>query len=328
MKVRELAERLEGRWYGEGERDIRGVASLESATPSDLSYAEGERALARAASSAAGCTLVAEGSVLRDQTTITVEHPKLAFVRAARWVIPPAPLPAGIHPSAIIAPQVRLGEGVSVGPYSVIGSGASVGDGTRLGASVVLGEGVRVGAFCVLYPRVALYPGAQIGHRVILHSGVVIGSDGFGYVAAEGRYEKFPQCGSVMIEDDVEIGSNTTIDRGSLGTTVVGEGTKIDNLVQIAHNVRIGRHCVIAAQTGISGSTVIEDHVVIAGQAGLGDHVRVQSGAVIGGQAGILPGKIVRRGTTVWGTPARPLAEFKRMYAKLVRLAGKSSAGL
>jgi UDP-3-O-[3-hydroxymyristoyl] glucosamine N-acyltransferase len=181
---------------------------------------------------------------------------------------------------------------------------------------------VQVGAQCVFYPRVTVYSGARIGNRVILHAGVVVGSDGFGYVFGDGRHHKFPQLGQVIIEDDVEIGSNTTVDRGSLGTTIIGQGTKIDNLVQIAHNVRIGRHCVIAAQAGISGSVEIGDYVVMGGQVGIGDHVRVEERAVLGGQAGILPGKIIRKGSTVWGTPARPLAEFKKQYAHLSNLPG------
>jgi UDP-3-O-[3-hydroxymyristoyl] glucosamine N-acyltransferase len=167
---------------------------------------------------------------------------------------------------------------------------------------------------------VRVYPQVQIGNRVIIHSGAVIGADGFGYVFAEGRHQKFPQLGGVIIEDDVEIGANSAIDRGSLGTTVIGRGTKIDNLVQIAHNVRIGRHCVIAAQTGISGSVEIGSYVVIGGQVGIGDKVRIEDQSVIGAQAGIPSGKIIRRGSRVWGTPARPMAEFKKIYAQLVNL--------
>ena len=156
-----------------------------------------------------------------------------------------------------------------------------------------------------------------MGDRVILHAGVVLGSDGFGYVFADGAHRKFPQLGGLVIEDDVEIGANSTVDRGSLGTTRIGEGTKIDNLVQIAHNVQIGKHCIVAAQTGISGSVVIEDGVVIGGQVGVGERVRIEQGAVIGGQAGILPGKVIRRGQVVWGTPARPMEEFKRQFKYL-----------
>jgi UDP-3-O-[3-hydroxymyristoyl] glucosamine N-acyltransferase len=185
---------------------------------------------------------------------------------------------------------------------------------------VFLGEGVTLGSQCVLYPRVTVYPGARIGNRVVLHAGVVVGSDGFGYVFAEGRQYKFPQLGGVIVEDDVEIGSNSTIDRGSLGTTVVGSGTKIDNLVQVAHNVRIGRHCMIAAQTGISGSVEIGDYVVLGGQVGVADNVRIEDNVMVGAQAGIPSGKALRKGITYWGTPARPLTEFKKMYAHLSHL--------
>ena len=322
MTVGEIARRLSGRVQGEATRDIRSVAALETAGPNDLTFADSERALARASDSRAGCILVAGGGVLPGQSTIAVANPKLAFIRAAEFLRPaPAPAP-GVHPTAVIAPDAQLAAEVSVGAYAVIERGASVGAGTRIGAGVYLGEGVRIGTHCVLHPRVTVYAGAKIGNRVILHAGVVVGSDGFGYVFAEGRQVKFPQLGQVVIEDDVEIGSNTTVDRGSLGTTVIGEGTKIDNLVQIAHNVKIGRHCVIAAQVGISGSVEIGDYVVRGGQVGFGDHVRVEDNVMIGGQSGILPGKVLRKGTTVWGTPARPLADFKKMYAQVSHLPG------
>jgi UDP-3-O-[3-hydroxymyristoyl] glucosamine N-acyltransferase len=320
MRVSEIAQLLGGKLRGEGGLVIRGVAGLEGAGPEELAYAEGARAVASAAHSRAGCILVAESVLLEGQTTIAVADPKLAFIRAAEALVPLPAMTPGIHPTAIIAPDARLAQELSVSANVVIESGVSVGVGTRLGPGVVLGEGVQVGAHCVFYPRVTVYPGAQIGNRVILHAGVVVGSDGFGYVFAEGRHHKFPQLGKVIIEDDVEIGSNTTVDRGSLGTTIIGQGTKIDNLVQIAHNVTMGRHCVIAAQTGISGSVVIGNYVVMGGQVGIGDHVRIEEGAVLGGGAGILPGKIVRRRETVWGRPGRPLAEFKRQYAHLSNL--------
>ncbi len=320
MTVQQVAEFLNGTARGDSGREIRGVASLESAGPDDLTYAEGARAVESAARSRAGCILVSPGVTLAGQTTIAVSHPKLAFIRAAEAIFPPRVAKPGIHPTAVIAPDAVLGEKVSIGPYVVIETGVSVGAGTRLGAGVFLGEGAQVGAECLLYPRVTLYPGARLGNRVILHAGVVVGGDGFGYVFDEGRHVKFPQLGQVIVEDDVEIGSNSTVDRGSLGTTVVGEGTKIDNLVQVAHNVRVGRHCVIAAQTGISGSVEIGDYVVMGGQVGIGDHARIEARAVLGGGAGILPGKIVREGETVWGRPARRLAEFKRLYAHLAAL--------
>ena len=320
MRVNELAELLRGTAQGEGGHEIRSVAGLGTAGPEDLTYAEGPRALDAAAGSKAGCILIPEGHSLAGQTTIVVAHPKLAFIRAAAALYPEKAFVPGIHPTAVIAPSAQLPPDIRVGAYAVIEGGVRVGSGTRLASGVVLGEEAQVGEQCVFYPRVTVYPGARIGSRVILHAGVVVGSDGFGYVFGEGRHHKFPQLGQVVIEDDVEIGSNSTVDRGSLGVTVIGQGTKIDNLVQIAHNVRIGRHCVIAAQTGISGSVEVGDYVVMGGQVGIGDHVRIESRAVLGGGAGILPGKIVREGQVVWGRPGRPLAEFKKLYARLSQL--------
>jgi UDP-3-O-[3-hydroxymyristoyl] glucosamine N-acyltransferase len=320
MRVSEIAQLLDAEVQGDAAREIRGVAALESAGPDDLTFAEGERALLRAVDSRAGCILVSSGVKLAGQTTLAVSHPKLAFIRVARSLRPAGPALPGIHPTAVIALDARLAPDVSVGPYVVIESEVTVGPGTSLGAGGFLGRGVQLGADCTAYPRVTVYPGAKIGDRVILHAGVVIGGDGFGYVFAEGRYHKFPQLGQVIVEDDVEIGSNTTVDRGSLGTTVIGQGTKIDNLVQIAHNVTIGRHCVIAAQTGISGSVEVGEYVVMGGQVGVADHVRIEDNVVAGAQAGIPTGKVIRKGATVWGTPARPLAEFKKMYAHMSNL--------
>lgn len=320
MKVSEIARRVGGEIEGDGEQEIRGVASLENASEQELSFAEGARALESAAASRAGCILVPEGSCVAGRTTVAVRNLRLAFIRAAEALHPARAAQPGIHPTALIAEGVRLAPDVSVGPYAVIESAVSVGAGTHLGAGVYLGEGVKLGSRCLLYPRVSIYPGVHVGNRVTLHAGVVLGSDGFGYLFAEGRHQKFPQLGGLIIEDDVEIGANTTVDRGSLGTTRIGEGTKIDNLVQIAHNVRIGRHSVIAAQTGISGSTEVGDYVVMGGQVGIGDHARIGNRAVIGGGTGILPGKSIRPGSVMWGTPSRPLSEFKKMYAQLSRL--------
>jgi len=318
MKTSELAKLLGGILHGDEEQEVRDIAALQTAGPDELAFAEAAKSLELAAASQAGCILVPEGCILTGRTTIGVANPKLSFVRAAQVLCPPRKLPPGVHPTAVIAPDARLAEDVVICPYVVIESGVDVGPGTYLGVGVCLGERAKIGSHCVLYPRVSVYPGARIGNRVILHSGVVIGSDGFGYVFAEGHYEKFPQRGSVVIEDDVEIGSNSTVDRGSLGVTVIGQGSKIDNLVQIAHNVRVGRHCVIAAQTGISGSAEIGDYAVMGGQVGVADHIRIEEGAMIGGQAGIF--RTIRKGTKVWGTPARPLDEFKKVYAELAKL--------
>jgi len=320
MKVAAIADLVGGKVEGDRDREIRGVAGLENAGAGELAFAEGERALAIAARSAAGCILVPESVALPGQTTIAVSLPKLALILAAEALHPAAPAKPSIHPTAVVSPAARIAADISAGPYVVIEDGVAVESGTSLGAGVFLGQGVEVGARCLFHPGVCIYPGARIGNDVIIHAGAVIGADGFGYVFAEGRHRKFPQLGQVIIEDGVEIGSNTTIDRGSLGTTVIGQGTKIDNLVQIAHNVRIGSHCVIAAQTGISGSVEIGNYVVMGGQVGVGDKARIEDGAVIGAQAGIPSGKIVRRGSVLWGTPARPMAEFKKIYAQLSNL--------
>ena len=318
--VEALAAVAGGVAEGETGRLIRGVAPLESATEHEVIFADSERALKRARESRAGCIVVGEGAEVGGRTVIRARNPKLAFARIVVRFHPPARPAAGIHPAAVVDPRARLGEGVHVGAYAVIGAGADVGEDTVIGAACVVGEGVRLGPGCFLYPRVTIYPGATVGARVILHSGVVLGSDGFGYVFDGARYEKFPQAGTLEVGDDVEVGANTTIDRGALGATVIGQGTKIDNLVQVAHNVTIGEHCAIASQTGISGSVVIEPYAVIGGQVGIGDHVRIERGAVLGGQCGVLPHKTIRRGQTVWGTPARPLKEHLEQLATLARL--------
>jgi UDP-3-O-[3-hydroxymyristoyl] glucosamine N-acyltransferase len=320
MKVSEIAILLKGTPAGDAEHEIHGVAALETAGPAELAYVESPRSVEQAAASRAGCLLVAPGIELPGRTTIAVSNSKLALIRAAEALHPAAAPAAGIHATAAVAPDAQLAPDCSVGANVVIESGVTVGAGTRLSPGVFLGAGVRVGEHCTLHPRVTVYPGAQIGDRVILHAGVVIGSDGFGYVFAEGRHVKFPQLGTIVIENDVEIGSNTTLDRGSLGSTVIGQGTKIDNLVQIAHNVKIGRHCIIVSQTGISGSTEVGDYVVMAGQVGIGEHAHIQDRVTIGGQAGVLPGKIVRSGSVIWGTPSRPMSECKKTIARMARL--------
>jgi UDP-3-O-[3-hydroxymyristoyl] glucosamine N-acyltransferase len=316
----ELAEFLGCALEGDGNSLLSGVAAPASATATDLIYVEAPRHLKRAAASPAKCVLAAPGLALAGKTLLRAANPKLAFARAAAWLSPPAPIATGIHSTAVISPTAKLAGGVSVGPYAVIEDGAKIGQGTQIGAFCYIGREAYLGEDCRLYPHVTLYAGVQLADRVILHSGAVIGSDGFGYVADGGKRRKFPQVGGVKIGDDVEVGANTTIDRGSLDRTDIGIGTKIDNLVHIAHNVQIGENTVIAAQTGISGSAVIGKDVAFGGQAGLGDHCEIENGAIIGGQAGILPGKIIRAGQIVWGTPARPLSKFKEQFAWLGHL--------
>jgi len=320
MTAGELAAQLGGELVGDAQANLRGVASLENADPGDLVYIESEKHLPRALASRASAVLVGTGVFARDKTLIRVAQPKLAFARAAALLQPEPPVVSGRHPTAVIHPSARLGENVGVGAYVVIEENARVGRNTQIGAGCFLGAGSIVGDDCVLFPRVTLYRNVHLGNRVRIHSGAVLGSDGFGYVPVEGRWEKFPQRGTLVVEDDVEIGANCAIDRGALDETRLGRGAKLDNLVHVAHNVRIGRDTVIAAQTGISGSVSIGSRVTIGGQVGFGDHCRVEDGAVLGGQSGILPGKIVRAGQVVWGTPVRPLEEFKRTYPYLARL--------
>jgi UDP-3-O-[3-hydroxymyristoyl] glucosamine N-acyltransferase len=316
----EVAEYLGAKLHGDAHAPIAGLANPESATAEDLIYVDSPRQAERVAGSAARCVLAAPGAILPGKTILEVENPKLAFAKAAAWLLPQPQLRPEIHPTAIVAGTARLAPNIRIGPYVVIEDEVEIGTGTAVDAFCFLGRGARVGENCRLHPRVTLYAGARLADRVEVHSGAVVGGDGFGYVFGDGRHIKFPQIGSVEIGDDVEIGCNTTIDRGSLDATQIGTGVKIDNLVQVAHNVRIGRNTVVAAQVGISGSCTIGAQVLIGGQVGIAPHCTLEDDAIIGAQAGIPSGKTIRRGQTVWGTPARPFARFKEQYAWLSRL--------
>jgi UDP-3-O-[3-hydroxymyristoyl] glucosamine N-acyltransferase len=318
--VAELAAHAGGRVRGDGRVLIKAVASLENATPGEIAFVEDERLLESAQNSRASCLIVPEGAQVDAKCLIETARPKLAFALIAELLHPPVRREPSIHPTAILASSAAVGEGVHVGAFARIGEDTRIGAGAQVHAGATVGNSVDIGRDCVIHSNVVLYDNVTLGERVILHAGVVIGADGFGYVRSQDGYHKFPQIGTVLVEDDVEVGANTCIDRGALGQTRIGRGTKIDNLVQIAHNVEIGERVVIAAQTGISGSTVIEDDVVVGGQVGMGDHARIKRGAVIGSKAGILPGKIVRAGAVVWGIPARPLDEYKRLNAHWGRL--------
>lgn len=313
MKIKEIAEFLDGKFVGGGETEIHAVADLEKAAQGEIAFIEKTENLKE---TKASCLLVPDNFDTEVPFSfINVKNPKLAFAKIAEKLHPPKKRAAQIHSSAIIAESAKIGRDVFIGAFCCVGENSEIGDGTHLRAGAKIGDNIRVGNNCVLHPNVFIEDNCRVENNVILHAGVIIGADGFGYVrdGAKG-YVKFPQIGTVVIEDNVEIGANTCVDRGALGETRIGAGTKIDNLVQIAHNVQIGKRVVIAAQTGISGSTVIEDDCVIGGQVGMGDHATVKSGAIIGSQAGILPGKIVRAGVW-WGTPVQPLDEYKRQNA-------------
>lgn len=316
----ELAEYLGATLEGASGLPIFNISSPEQACAEDLIYVDSPRFLERAARSAARCALIGGELHLPGKTLLRVSEPKLAFAKAAAWLFPEPSIARGVHSTAVVARGAQLAADAAVGPYAVIEEGADVGAGTEIGAFCYVGRSTRIGAHCRLHPHVTLYAGVRLGDRVVVHSGTVLGSDGFGYVFAEGRHWKFPQVGRLEIGDDVEIGSNTSVDRGSLETTRIGAGTKIDNLVQVAHNVVIGEHTVIAAQTGISGSSAVGRNVVLGGQVGIAENCRLEDGAVVGAQAGVPTGKTIRAGEPVWGTPARPLSKFKQQYAWFARL--------
>jgi UDP-3-O-[3-hydroxymyristoyl] glucosamine N-acyltransferase len=318
--IQELADAVGGTVDGEATMEVSGVAAPERARVSDLIYVESAKHVGRAQESAAHCVIAPPSVALPNKTVWRCAAPKLAFAKAAALLVERAPIATGVHPTALIASMAQIAAGVSVGPYAVVGENSQIGAGTQLGPHVVIGTGCRIGENCRLHARVTLYDHVQLGDRVEIHSGAVLGADGFGYAHGEGRYWKFPQVGRVEIGDDVEIGANTTIDRGSLADTKIASGVKLDNLVHIGHNCEIGSHAVIAAQAGLSGSCIFGSNIVVGGQAGFGERCELEDGAVIGGQAGVLNGKTIHRGEVVWGTPARSLEKFKLQFAWQSRL--------
>ncbi len=320
MSAGELAKLIGAAVEGDPNVRVSGVSSPERAGANDLIYLDAPKHRERAEASRAKCVLAHSGVRMADKTVLEAAEPKLAFAKAGSRLAVAPTVHSETHATAIVAPDAKVGKTVSIGPYAVIEPGAEIGSGTMIEAFCYIGRGARIGENCLLHPRVTLYEGARVGNRVEIHSGTVIGSDGFGYVFGDGQQWKFPQVGEVRIGDDVEVGANATIDRGSLETTEISRGVKIDNLVQIAHNVKIGEHSVVAAQTGVSGSATLGQRVVVGGQVGIADHCRIEDGAMLGAQAGIPSGKTIRAGQVVWGTPARPLDRFKEQYAHASRL--------
>ncbi len=311
----ELAQLVNGLLEGDPRVRITSVAGLREAESGDVTFLARPQYAAAAATTRASAILVAhdfQGPL--PCAVIRVDDPDRAFALAAeRLSPPPISPPAGIHPTALVSPEAELGHDVALGPYVVVEPGAVIGDRTVLGAGCYIGHDCRIGSDCRFYPHVTLREYTRIGNRVIIHSGAVIGSDGFGYTRRGAGWEKIPQLGIVEIGDDVEIGANVTIDRARFGKTVIGRGAKLDNLIQIAHNVRVGDHTAMAAQAGIAGSTVIGRNVQVGGQAGITGHIRVGDNVMVGAQAGV--SKDVPSGAVVWGTPALPLAEMKRLNA-------------
>jgi UDP-3-O-[3-hydroxymyristoyl] glucosamine N-acyltransferase len=327
-RLQEVAEFLRARVIGDATVELTGVSSIRSASPGDVVFVETEKNLQLAVESGAAAVIAGDFAAERVQPKplLIAEQPRLAFARAAQFLSSAPQREPGVHPSAAIERSARLGKNASVGARSVLAEGVTIGEATQIGAGCVIGANVTMGRDCEIYPNVTIYAGARLGDRVIVHAGAVLGSDGFGYVRDKttGRYEKFPQIGRLEIEDDVEIGANSTIDRGALEVTRIGRGTKIDNLVHIGHNCQIGEDVVIAAQTGFSGSIVVENNVVLGGQVGIGEGARIGEGVMLGGQGGVLPKKILRgKGVAFWGTPAQPLREYLKQLAALAKLAKK-----
>ncbi len=321
LSAAEIAAAVGGTLSGDGSVEVTRVAGHDSADDASLSFFSSSRYAAEAAATRAGVVFVTADLVDKVghvPARILVTAPQEAMLAAINLLHPPVMRTAGVHPSAVIGEGVTLGEGVTIGPRAVIGDGAVVGVRTNISASVTVGAGVQIGKDCILYPNVTAYPGTLLGDRVIVQAGAVLGSDGFGYVFGAGVHQKIPHVGRCLLESDVEIGANTTVDRGSVGDTVIGAGTKIDNLVQIGHNVRLGRLCLVMAQVGISGSTRIGDGVIIAGQAGLAGHISIGAGARIAGQSGVFGD--VPPGETWSGYPARPHRESLRVQAATHRL--------
>ena len=309
---------------------LRHVSNSAQADAQALVFAETSAALNTALASSAGAILVtpalAASATNPSKPLLLHAQPRWAFAQAAK-LLRTQPRPTGVHPTAILGAHVHLGAQVSIGPYAVLGANVSIGDHTHIDAGVVLGEGVRIGAHCHLHPRVVVYAGTQIADRVVLHAGCVLGSDGFGYArhAETGAYLQFPQQGTLVIEEDVEIGANTTIDRGALEETRIARGSKLDNLVHIGHNVRVGRNVVIAAQTGISGSSSVGDGAILGGQVGVGEHAEIGPQVILGGGAGVLSQKKLRGpGAIFWGRPAQPLRDYLKSLAALARLSRRT----
>ncbi len=316
--VAEIARMLDGEVVGDADTVITGVAGIREARPGDISFVANPKYLPLLEKTQASAVITAR-DITSGKTLIRTDNPSLSFTRLIAEVLPEtAHHPRGIHPGAVIGPDVRLGKDVAVGAYAVIGEGTSIGAGTVIYPGCYVGRDCSIGQGCILYPNVSVRERVTIGARVIVHSGTVIGSDGFGFTTIEGRHYKIPQVGTVEIGDDVEIGANVAIDRARFDKTIIGSGTKIDNLVHIAHNVVIGEGSLVVAQVGVSGSTVIGKGVTLAGQAGLVGHITVGDHAIIAAQAGVT--KSVPAGVMVSGYPAKPHAQALKVNACIQNL--------
>jgi UDP-3-O-[3-hydroxymyristoyl] glucosamine N-acyltransferase len=313
----QIAELLRGEVVGDGSVPLTGFNSAEQARAGELTFAEKDSYLAAAEASAASAILVA-GPGASAKVLIRVANARVAAAKVLALFFPEDPAVPGIHPSAVIAPSATIDATAQVGPGCVVGPGVRIGARSVLRGGNHVGEDCRIGEDACLFPNVVLYPRTQVGRRVVIHAGTVIGSDGYGYVFDQGRHLKMPQIGNVIIHDDVEIGANSAIDRGALGPTVIGQGTKIDNLVHVAHNVVLGQHCLVMGQVGFAGSTQLGDYGVIASQSGISGHLKLGRQVTVGGKSGVM--RDVPDKETVLGFPAVPDIQAKRQWVAIQRL--------
>lgn len=316
----QIAAIVQGNVVGDQNTVVVAISPIDNITAGSLVFVDSRENLQRAEQSEAAVILVDQQTNSSLKPIIQVTHPFKAFVQILKYFYPSKPVPIGIHPTAIIAENTTLGKNISIGPYVTIEAGSSIGDNCVIKGHVNIGHNVTVGADTTLHPHVTIYDNCQLGARVSIHASTVIGSDGFGYTFVEGQHLKFPHLGQVIIEDDVEIGANTVIDRASMGATVIGAGTKIDNLVQIAHSVKLGKHNILCAFTGIAGSTTSGDHVIFAANVGVSDHVRIDDGVILAARAGVPPNKHLLEGNIYLGNPARPKAKALEQELAVTRI--------
>jgi UDP-3-O-[3-hydroxymyristoyl] glucosamine N-acyltransferase len=323
VSIGEIVDLVGGEFGGDRDEMIASVAPLAGAGTGQLSFLSNRKYAGELAMTKAAAILVPKNVKGADPRWIRVDDPYFAFAKImTRW-FSNRPVPKGISPKAVVAESARLGENVALGHFAIIGENVVVGNNVTIFHGVSIEAGSTIGDDCIIYPNVVIYDGTRIGNRCIIHSGVVLGSDGYGFATHAGKHHKIPQIGIVRIEDDVEIGAGTTIDRAALGETVIGEGTKIDNLVQIGHNVKVGKHCLLVSQVGIAGSTELGDYVAVAGQSGFSGHLKIGHRVQVAAKSAVLAD--VPDDTKVMGSPAVPFTEFARRHAALKKLARKKA---